>query len=57
MAYVPPGAIPTDGSPAVCNNYIPSLDVVTRYLWVVGVLARNNFVIVIGAQGCLGDCC
>jgi hypothetical protein len=49
LAYTPPGAIATDGSPARCNNYIPSTTVLARYLWVVNVLARNNFVIVIGA--------
>jgi hypothetical protein len=51
LAYVPPGAIATDGSSGRCNSYIPSTTVLDRFLWVVNVLARNSFVIVIG-EGC-----
>lgn len=50
LAYTPPGAIPTDGSRAVCNNYIPSTTILARFLWVVAVLARNSFVVVIGKE-------
>jgi hypothetical protein len=45
---VPPGAIPTDGSAAICNNYIPATTVLDRFLYVVNVFARNSFAIVIG---------
>jgi hypothetical protein len=49
LPYNPSGALPLNGAAGRCNNYVPNTTVLARFLWTVGVLARNGFVIVIGA--------
>lgn len=48
LPYTPPGALPLDGAAGRCNGYVPNSSVLTRFLWTVGVLARNGFIVVIG---------
>lgn len=47
LAYLPAGAIPTTGANAVCNGYVPNNTTLARFLWTVGVLARNGFIVVL----------
>jgi hypothetical protein len=49
LAYNPSGSLPLNGAAGRCNNYVPNTTVLARFLWTVAVLARNGFVIVIGA--------
>jgi hypothetical protein len=48
LAYTPPGALPLNGQAGRCNSYVPNTTVLARFLWTVGVLARNGFIVVIG---------
>lgn len=50
LPYLPAGALPLNGAAGRCNGYVPNTTVLARFLWTVGVLARNGFVIVIGAS-------
>mmetsp|Transcript_3804 Transcript_3804/g.10936 ORF Transcript_3804/g.10936 Transcript_3804/m.10936 type:complete len:758 (-) Transcript_3804:1267-3540(-) len=47
LTWVPNGALSTDGSGGSCNGYLPNDTTLSRFLWVIGFLARNNFVIMI----------
>lgn len=49
LPYTPAGALPLNGAAGRCNGYVPNSSTLTRFLWTVGVLARNGFIIVIGA--------
>lgn len=49
LAYTPGGALPLNGAAGRCNAYVPNTTTLARFLWTVGFLARNNFIIVIGA--------
>jgi hypothetical protein len=49
LPYTPAGALPLNGAAGRCNGYVPNSSTLTRFLWTVGVLARNGFIVVIGA--------
>ena len=47
IGYVPPGALPLDGAAGTCNAYYPNTNVYDRFLWMIGFLARNDFVVIV----------
>ena len=47
----PPGSVPPDGTPGVCNGYMSHLsNALDRFLWVIHFLARNGFLVQVSYQ-------